>query len=245
MKGLFVTGTDTEVGKTVIAAGLACALRRRGHSVGVAKPVQSGHAAGDPAGDAMRLKSLAELGEEPDEIAPYAFRAPLAPLVAARLEGRAVEPEAVLRSVRALGARYDLLLVEGAGGLIVPLAESWTVADLASALGLPLLVVARPGLGTVNHTVLTITAARALGLEPAGVVLNGYRPDTDASADTNGELIESLAGVPVLGLTPWLDGELTPVRLAAMIEDNVDLEPLLSALAFMEDADAPKHAAAR
>ena len=243
MKGLFVTGTDTEVGKTVITAGLALALRRRGFSVGVAKPVQSGHAADDPTGDAMRLRVLAGLDEGPDEITAYAFRAPLAPLVAARIEGRKVEPAAVVRHVRALGVRHDVLLVEGAGGLMVPLADGWTVADLARALALPLLVVARPGLGTVNHTVLTLTAARAFGLDPVGVVLNGHRPDTDPSAETNAELIESLAGISVLGRTPWLDGELAPDRLVAMVEEHVDLDPLLRALS-KEDAHVGRHAAA-
>jgi len=240
VRGFFVTATDTEVGKTVITAGLALALRRRGFSVGVAKPVQSGHAADDPFGDAMRLKALARLDERPEEIVAYAFRAPLAPLVAARIEGREVEPATVVRHVRALGDRHDVLLVEGAGGLVVPLAEGWTIADLAGTLALPLLVVARPGLGTVNHTVLTLKVARELGLDPAGVVLNGHRPETDASAETNAELIESLGGVPVLGRTPWLDGELAPDRLEAMVEEHVDLDPLLRAIG-KEDAHVSEH----
>jgi dethiobiotin synthetase len=131
----------------------------------------------------------------------------------------------VVAHVRALAARHQAVLVEGAGGLMAPLAEAWTCADLAAALELPLLVVARPGLGTVNHTVLTVLAARQRGLDPVGVVLNGLRPETDASAQTNAELIEAFAGVPVLGVTPWLD-ELTRDGLRGMLQGHVDLEPL-------------------
>ena len=220
--GLFVTATDTGVGKTVVTAGLALALAARGHSVGVAKPVQSGARADDPAGDAMLLKRWVGLAEAPGELAPASFAEPLAPLAAARLEGRTVDREQVVERVRALAARYELLLVEGAGGLMVPVGETWTVADLALDLGYPLLVVARPGLGTVNHTTLTVLVARQLGLDPAGVVLNG----DDSSRSMNAALIERLAGVPVVGQTPWLNGELTGARLRDMALEHVDVEYL-------------------
>lgn len=223
MTGLFVTGTDTGVGKTVLTAGLALALRARGHFVGVAKPVQSGALAADPAGDAMLLRRWTGVAEQGEEIAPYSFAAPLAPLVAARLEGRTVDRAEVAARVRALAARYEAVLVEGAGGLLVPVGEDWTVADLALSLGLPLLVVARAGLGTVNHTALTVLVARRLGLEPVGVIVNGAR---DESSQTNAELIERLADVPVLGETPWLDGELTAERLRALVEERVDVDAL-------------------
>ena len=179
LNGLFVTATDTEVGKTVVACGLARALAAAGIDVGVAKPVQSGAAADDPEGDAMLLRAAAEVEDAPDEICPFAFEAPLAPLVAARLEGRSLELDAVAAAVESLAARHDVLLVEGAGGLLVPVGESWTIADLAVRLSLPLVVVARAGLGTVNHTLLTVEAARRRGLQVAGVVLNGRRRGAD------------------------------------------------------------------
>jgi dethiobiotin synthetase len=225
MNGLFVTATDTGVGKTIVTAALALVLRDRGLDVGVAKPLQSGNLAADLDGDAMRLKALAVLPDDPGEMVAHAFAAPLAPVIAARIEGVRIAPDDVVAHVRALAARHQAVLVEGAGGLMAPLAEAWTCADLAAALELPLLVVARPGLGTVNHTVLTVLAARQRGLEPLGVVLNGLRPETDASAQTNAELIESFAGVPVLGVTPWLD-ELTRDGLRGMLQGHVDLEPL-------------------
>jgi dethiobiotin synthetase len=190
-RGLFVSATDTGVGKTVVTAGLAQALRARGRDVALLKPVQSGALADDPAGDA------ALLGAD----CVYAFRAPLAPLEAARLEGKRVEPEPILERARALAEEHELVLVEGVGGLLVPLADDLDLAGLAKAIGLPLLVVARAGLGTVNHTLLTIEAARARGLELAGVVLNG---ETDESTATNPELIEQRSGVAVLAQVPWL-----------------------------------------
>jgi dethiobiotin synthetase len=205
-----VTGTDTGVGKTVVTAALAVALRARSVDVGVVKPVQSGNRAADPEGDAMLLKAWVGLDEEPDEIAPFSFEAPLAPLVAARLEGRELELDEVVRAVRARAERHELALVEGAGGLLVPIGADWTIADLATALGLPLLVVAHAGLGTVNHTLLSVSEARRHGLDVAGVVLNG-RPD--ASTATNVELIESFGEVRVLARVPWLEGGITTERL--------------------------------
>ena len=237
MRGLFVSATDTGVGKTVVTAGLALALQARGRSVGVAKPVQSGERADDPRGDAMRLKTWTGVSDEPSAITSYAFERPLAPLVAARLEGRAISLRVVLDRLRELAARYEFLLVEGAGGLAVPVGEDWMIADLARSLGFPLLVVARPGLGTVNHTVLTVRGARSLGLDPVGVILNGLRDDTDESWKTNAELIESFADVPVLGRTHWLEGDLTPARLKKMITEQVDVDRLADVVREKEVLD--------
>lgn len=226
MNGLFVTATDTGVGKTVITAAVALALADAGVDVAVAKPLQSGNLAADPDGDAMQLKALAGLDDPVDDMVAYAFAEPLAPLVAARNAGVEVVPDVVVAHVRGLAERHEAILVEGAGGLASPLAEAWTVADLAAALELPLLVVARPGLGTVNHTVLTVKAARSAGLVVVGVVLNGVGPATDASAATNAELIESFADVRVLGTTPWIEATVTSERLRRLILPGLDLEPL-------------------
>ena len=192
MRGFFVTGTDTGVGKTVVTGGLAAALRARGRTVGILKPVQSGARADDPAGDAALLGATCV----------YAFEAPLAPLVAARLEGATVELEPVVRAAERLAAANDVLLVEGAGGLLVPLAENLLVADVARALALRLVVVARAGLGTVNHVLLTLDAARARGLEVAAVVLNG---EEDASTPENPALIGSFGGARLVVRVPTTD----------------------------------------
>jgi dethiobiotin synthetase len=190
-RGYFVSATDTGVGKTFVTAALAAVLRARGRDVAVFKPVQSGALADDPAGDA------ALLGAD----CVYAFQAPLAPLVAAEREGRTIELDPIVERARELAASHELLLVEGVGGLLVPLAPALDVADLAAALGLPLLIVARAGLGTVNHALLTIAAAQARGLPVAGVVLNGRQ---DESTADNAALIEAGSKVPVLAQIPWL-----------------------------------------
>ena len=199
----FVTATDTGVGKTFVTAALAAALRARYSDVAVLKPVQSGAAADDPNGDAALLGA--------DCI--YAFAAPLAPLVAARAEGQTIELRPILERARELALAHEILLVEGAGGLLTPLADDLDLADLAVALGLPLVVVARAGLGTVNHTLLTIEAARARGLELAGVVLNGR---SDESTAENAALIEERSGVRVLAHVPRLAD---PADAAGYLDD--------------------------
>jgi len=190
-----------------VTAALALALKERGVDVGVVKPVQTGE------GDAETLKRWAELSEEPAEIAAFTFGTPVAPLVAARLEGVTLALDDVVSRVHAVAAPHEFTLVEGAGGLLVPVGPDWTIADLAAALGLPLLIVARAGLGTVNHTLLTVSEARRLGLDVHGLVLNGRE---DESASTNAELIGSFGDIRVLGRIPWLEGEITSGRLRAL-----------------------------
>lgn len=226
MRGIFVTGTDTGVGKTVITAGVAAALRSEGLDVGVCKPVQSGHLAGDPEGDTGRLLALSGLDDSAAMVNRYSFSAALAPLVAARLEGEVISSGEVLGHIAEMDGVHDSLLVEGAGGFMVPLAEGWTIANLAGSLGYPVLIVARPGLGTVNHTVMTAMIVQASGLEVAGVVLNGWGPDTDGICRDNAAMIEEFGGVKVLGMTPLLDGPLTCDRLRAMINDHIHLGPI-------------------
>jgi dethiobiotin synthetase len=208
-----VTGTDTGVGKTLVTAALTLALKDHGVDVGVVKPVETGD------GDSATLKELAVLAEEPREIAAFSFEAALAPLVAARLEGVELELEETAERVQVLAARHEVTLVEGAGGLLVPVGRDWTIGDLAARLGLPVLVVARAGLGTVNHTLLTVAEARHLGLDVRGVVLNG---PSDLSSGTNAELIEGFAGVPIVARIPWLHGEITAARLREL-ELDVDV----------------------
>ena len=206
VSGLFVTGTDTGVGKTHVTALIAERLRSEGVTVGVYKPACSG-AAETPGGpvweDVETLRRATGDTFDRDRISPQRFLAPLAPPVAARVEGRTVDA-GLLRSGAAWWAgRCDLLLVEGVGGLLCPLTDDETVADLAADLGLPLLVVARATLGTINHTLLTVEAARTRELRIAGIVLNEAIPAADdASVGTNAAQITRRSGVPVLGVVP-------------------------------------------
>lgn len=201
MRGLFVTGTDTGVGKTEVSVALIAGWRERGLDVAGMKPAESGVVPGEPS-DAERIRAVSG-GSDPSElVCPYAFAAPLAPAVAARLEGRTVSFDHVLGCARELVRRHAALVVEGAGGVFVPLTENRTYADLAWALGLPVLVVARAGLGTVNHTALTCEVLRIRGLEVRGVVLNRPTSGSDPSEPHNPAEIERLTGVRVLASLP-------------------------------------------
>ncbi|HZZ86464.1 MAG TPA: dethiobiotin synthase [Anaeromyxobacteraceae bacterium] len=218
MRGLFVTATDTGVGKTEVCCALLRGHRRRGLDLVAMKPAQSGHAPGE-ASDAERLWEAMDRAEPLAEICPYGFAAPLAPAVAARLEGKEVSFARVLEGARTLGARHQALLVEGAGGLFTPLTACETYADLAVALGLPVLVVARAGLGTVNHAVLTVEALRARGLTLAGVVLNRTSPKGDPSEPYNAAEIERLCGAPVIASLPWESDVARPSRLPDLLAE--------------------------
>lgn len=211
MSLLFVTGTDTNVGKTFVACALAHALRARGRRVAVMKPIETG-VSGDPA-DALALRAAAADPAPLDAICPIRLRAPLAPSVAARLDGRTIDPEDLAARITARAADADVLLVEGAGGLLVPIAAGFTFADLARRCALPLLVVAANRLGTVNHTALTAHVAAALGLTVRGFVLSQPQPAPDASTESNAAEIAALTGLRCLGVLPHLAAPLAAAPL--------------------------------
>lgn len=206
-KGIFVTGTDTGVGKTIVAAVLARLLRMKGLNVGVMKPVTSGCC--DENGilvseDAQLLCKAAGIPYG-DDVAPYRLREAVAPAEAAKVEGVQIDFSHIKDVYDRLAASHDYVIVEGAGGLMVPLSGGLLIADLVRDLRLPLLVVARSGLGTINHTVLTCFAAQQMGLEVAGVIVNGM-PDNPGLAEKSApHHIGSLCGAPVLGIWPQLD----------------------------------------
>jgi dethiobiotin synthetase len=173
MSGLLVTGTDTGVGKTVVACALAAALVERGLRTTVWKPVETGwDASAEDASDAARLRRAVGSAEPLEAICPYRLRAPLAPAVAARLEGIAIDVGHLARLYCARVASADIVVVEGAGGLLVPLTETTTYAELADDLGIPILIVGANRLGVINHVALTARVATAAGLHVIGFVLN-------------------------------------------------------------------------
>ena len=206
-RGIFITGTDTGVGKTVVAATLARLLRMRGLNVGVMKPVTSGcrEENGRLVSDDAQLLCQAAGVTCSDDVAPYLLREPVAPAEAAKQDGVRIDFARIRESFDRLAACHDFMIVEGAGGLMVPLAGGMLVADLVRQLELPLLVVARPNLGTINHTVLTCFAAQQMDLKVAGVVINNY-PDSPGQAERSApHHIGSLCGAPVLGIWPHRD----------------------------------------
>jgi dethiobiotin synthetase len=225
--GIFITGTDTGVGKTVVAAALARLLRARGIDVGVMKPVTSGCGERDGAlfsGDAELLAWGAGLPGVDGDSAPYLLREPLAPSEAAARDGVKIDFGRIAEAYGRLASRHDVMIVEGAGGLMVPLAGGLLIADLVHRLELPLLVVARPDLGTVNHTTLTCFAAKQMGLRVAGVVINNYPEEPGSAEQSAPHLISSLAGAPVLGIFPHYDGS-DLKQIVAKLAGWMELQP--------------------
>jgi dethiobiotin synthetase len=203
LNGVFVTGTGTEVGKTVVAAAIARTLADEGKQVAVFKPAVTGlDEEGEP--DHALLRRAAGSKQSDEEIAPYRYGPPMSPHLAAELAGEEIEFELLLAAARTAAKSADALVCEGVGGLLVPLAADYLVRDFAVDLGLPLVVAASPGLGTINHTLLTIEAARAAGLEVAAVVLTPWPEQPTAIEHSNRETIAALGEVEVETL-PRLD----------------------------------------
>ena len=194
----------------MVAAAICAALARDGRRVGAFKPVVTGldEAAGDWPPDHELLARAAGSGQGAEEVAPYRFGPPVSPHLAAELAGRPVDPAALVRSARAAAAGADVIVAEGVGGLLVPLTSGYLVRDLALDLGLPVVVAAACGLGTINHSLLTVEAARAAGLTVAGVVMTPWPDRSSAIERSNRETVERLAGVPVSGLPTTSPGRL-------------------------------------
>jgi len=204
--GLLVTGTDTGIGKTVIAAAIAHWLRRQGLRVAVCKPAGSGcvhRREGLVSEDAEFLAHCADARHPLDLICPQRFAEPLAPAIAAQRAGTELDWESIDRAIGLMCRDSDVMVVEGVGGLMVPMDAKHTFLDLAAWLALPAVVVARPTLGTINHTLLTLSALRARGVKVAGVVINRYPTDTPGAAEeTNPRAIEKWGRVSVLAIVP-------------------------------------------
>jgi dethiobiotin synthetase len=200
LRGLLVTGTDTGAGKTVLAASLVAAMAAAGEPVVAHKPVVTGleEATAHPATWPPDHELLGAVGDlDPAAVSPLRFGPAVSPHLAARLAQSPIEPAALVSAARAAGAAGGTLVVEGVGGLLVPLSEEFSVRDLAGALGLPLVIAARPGLGTINHTLLTIEAARNVGLTVAAVVLTPWPEEPTELELSNRETIAALGEVAV------------------------------------------------
>jgi len=213
--GLFITGTDTGVGKTLVAGAIANYFATRGKRVAVCKPIATGcvrRREGLVSEDAEFLAHHADARFGLDTICPQRFAEPLAPAIAAERAGEPIDWPGIDRAIQTMAGQSDVMLVEGIGGILVPLERGHTVLDLARWLALPVVIVARPGLGTINHTLLTVAALRTAGLTVAGVVINPYPAGTAPVAEeTNPRAIERWGGVPVLCLVPQFSGPAAPV----------------------------------
>ena len=213
-RSFLVTGTDTGIGKTTVSCAIAAAAAARGCKVGVIKPIETG-CRPDPRGvlipeDAESLRYFSGCREPIDTICPYRFTDPLAPSVAALRDGHDIQVDAIVDTINDFRTRYDLTLVEGAGGLLVPIWQDTTFADLAERARLPLLIVVGNRLGAINHAQLTAGWARAVGLETAGYVINTLDPEDTLATKTNVDVLADLLGPP-LGIMPWMgDTRRTP-----------------------------------
>ncbi len=222
MKGVFITGTDTGVGKTFVAAGIASALKKRGINVGVMKPIHTGCKTRRGIlipEDSVKLAKSANVDDPLGLITPYIFKEPVAPYIAAKENSITIDLHRIIKSFNTLVTWHDFMIVEGIGGVLVPLTRNFFVADLIRRLKLPAIIVTRSGLGTINHTLLTIHCLKERKIPIKGIVINDSIKGKKTLAEkTLPETIESLSGVPVLGRIPYLlKGRLT------------DLDPFLKA----------------
>ncbi|MEE8135885.1 MAG: dethiobiotin synthase [Thermodesulfobacteriota bacterium] len=200
-KGIFVTGTDTGVGKTVVTAAIAWNLTQAGKRVALMKPVQTGTIVSGPT-DIEFVQKVLGADYSLDVSCPYMFSDPVAPLVASMLVGERIDIKKIKDSYSRLSSDNDFVIVEGAGGLLVPILEDYFMSDLALDLDLPVLIVTRPNLGTLNHTFLTLESAKKRGLDVAGIVISNFPWDPGLPEQTNPELILSMTGDNILGVIP-------------------------------------------
>lgn len=233
--GIFITGTDTNVGKTVVSAGLALALRARGLKVGVMKPIATG-CDGTPqrliSYDAVYLWEAAE-NEFPALTSPSRFRNPLAPHVAASIEKKEVDIKSIHRAYRELQKHYDFIIVEGVGGMLVPLTKDYFVANLIREFQLPMIIVSHINLGTINHTLLTVDAALIRGFDIKGIIFNRVPTANVSLAElTNPKVIHELTGIPILGSLPNIEGLNVEAcrfgQLKEVFEERIRIDKILS-----------------
>ena len=200
-KTIFITGTDTDVGKTVITACLAAALLRKGKKVAVYKPVQCGNLLKGKikSPDLEIVRKMSGISEN-NLFNDYSFKFASSPHLAAELENKKVDVNAIKKHYKEISKKFDYVLIEGAGGLLVPLTRDYTVLDLINDLSVPVLVVSRAGLGTINHTSLTINALKAKNVKIIGIVMNCFRGGK--IEEDNKKIIEQLNDIPVIGIVP-------------------------------------------
>jgi len=220
-QGLFITGTDTGVGKTVVTAAILAWLRHQGLKTGVMKPLETGvdrECSSAANSDALFLMECGDIEDDLSEVCPIRLKPAASPYQAALIENRTIEPEKIVSAYRNLADKYDWMLVEGIGGVQVPITRDYRVVDLMRDLGLPAVVVTRYPLGTLNHTVLTLDALKQNGIPVKGIIFNRTRSgELDAIEQDQPRLIEALSGTEVLGEFPFIDPldtrSFTPERL--------------------------------
>jgi dethiobiotin synthetase len=208
-QGLFITGTDTGVGKTVVTAAILAWLRHQGLKPGAMKPIETGvdsECSSSANSDALFLMECGGIEDDLTHVCPIRLKTAVSPYQAGLIENRTLEPETILSAYRALSSKHDWMLVEGIGGVRVPITRNYGVVDLIRDLGLPTVVVARYQLGTLNHTLLTLDTLKQNGIPVKGVIFNRCGPEApDTLEQAQPSLIEELSGTKVLGELPYID----------------------------------------
>lgn len=238
-KGFFITGTDTGVGKTIITAALIKAAKFLCLSACGMKPIETGCLKSESKvkssklkvkeevlipSDGMFLKEIAGTNDSIDLVTPIRFQNSLAPFPASEIEGITVDIDKIKKAYSELSKKYNAIFVEGIGGLLVPIKKDYSLLDLARDFGLPIIVVSRPGLGTINHTMLTVNYAIKEGLTVAGIIINHSQPTEGSLAEeTNPEVIKQLSTVPLLGIFPYLK-KLDAGIIEESAKKNLDIE---------------------
>ena len=220
------------MGKTIVAASLVASLRHSGFDIGVMKPIETGFSL--RSSDAVFLKKIAAVKDSLDSICPYRLKHPLSPFTAAKMENVSIGFERIARAYGELLQNHQALLVEGAGGLLVPITREKMMADLALYLKLPVLIVSRTGLGTINHTLLSVEAARKRGVEVAGVIFNHLGPRRGLAEKTNPSVIRHFLDVPILGEIPYAPflkrKERIEERIIEWVESHLDMNRIRAVL---------------
>lgn len=222
MRGVFVAGTDTGVGKTILAAAIVAGLAARGEQVAAFKPAVTGLDDPPPEGwlrDHELLASVANAGQSPEDVSPHRYGPPVSPHYAAEMAGDSIEPNELLAKARGAADHADALVCEGVGGLLVPLTPGYLVRDLALDLGVPLVIAARPGLGSISHTLLTLEAARRAGVDVRGVVMTPWPGSEDGIAESNRKTVELIGNIPVTCMRPISREELASAGAELPLDD--------------------------
>ncbi len=221
MNGFFITGTDTEIGKTLITALLTLGLRRRGVDVGPVKPIASGGIEVDgvlASPDALVYKKFSGIDETVHNLCPVCFKHPASPHLAAEMEGQVIDPQIAIEALQILHEKYQALMVEGIGGWLVPITYDYSIADFAVDLNMPVILVSANKLGTLNHTLLTIESIRKRGLKLAGVIITHPAPPADQHIALNNiETIERIGKTKILGNIPYLGQDIEQKENAASL----------------------------
>lgn len=235
MKTIFVTGTDTGVGKTTVSSALVAFLSlRKKLNVGVMKPFECGLSKRDKdllPWDGICLREASGSTDDLDLISPYTFEAPLAPEVAASLENVNIDLDVVDRIYRSILTGHDLVVIEGAGGILVPIKKDFFYVDLIQRWNAPTLIVSRLGLGTINHTLLTVHLLKERGVKVLGVILNNTDGLGDLAARTNPDVLRQHLDIPVLGIFPHmkdlLKGRVDREHMADIFAEHINADALL------------------